>query len=83
MPQQRALAATTDTHNHECLAAMNVKRDVIEHSAIAECVNKIGYFDEGRVSLHQRNDECRMVNDELMTNARSSEILRFAVPLMH
>src|SRR6266536_1739513 len=62
MPEQRALAAATDPHDHECLAAMNIKRDIVEHGAIAECPSDVGYFDEVRGRHGEDNDEARMAN---------------------
>src|SRR5262249_8809925 len=46
MPKQRALAATAPAHDNERLPPVNVKRDVIEHCAVAECVYQIRYFDD-------------------------------------
>ncbi len=57
MPEQGALAATTAAHNDERLASMNVERDLIEHCAITESPDERQYFDDGRVSGHDQNDE--------------------------
>ena len=46
MPEQGALAATAATHDDERLASMNVKRDIIEHRAIAESPDQMFYLDD-------------------------------------
>jgi hypothetical protein len=56
MAEQRALAATAPAHNHECLAAIDSERDIVDHSAIRESSDQIDNFDDGRVR-HEDNDE--------------------------
>jgi hypothetical protein len=67
VPEQGALAATAAPHDDERLASMNVERDTIEYHAIAESPDEMFYFDDGRVSGHEQNDECRMPKHELMS----------------
>jgi hypothetical protein len=57
MTEQCALAATTAAHNHQSLATMDVERQLVEHSAIAEFPDEILYFNDCGVSGHARNDE--------------------------
>src|SRR5713101_3725154 len=46
MPKQCALAATAPPHDHERLAAMDAKRNVVDHSAVSKPSDKIDNFDD-------------------------------------
>jgi hypothetical protein len=48
--KERAFPATASAHDHECLAAANIERNVVDHRAISEFSDKIGNFDDWRVS---------------------------------
>src|SRR5437899_13084310 len=47
MPEQCALAATAPAHDHERLAAMDGKRNVVDYRAVSEPSDKIDNFDDG------------------------------------
>ena len=65
MAEQRALAAAAPAHNHECLAAIDPERNIVDHRAIPESSDKIDNLDDGRVRRHgKKNDEIRMTKHE-------------------
>src|SRR5262249_4283705 len=46
VPEQSALAATTAAHNHERVATIYVKGEIVEHGAISESPDEMVYFDD-------------------------------------
>jgi hypothetical protein len=67
MAKQSTLSTAAAAHDNERLAAVNVKRNVVEHCPIAEFSDKVFYLDDGGVCRHDQNEEALMTNDELMT----------------
>src|SRR5437899_8891533 len=79
MPEQSALAATAPAHDHERLATVNVKRDVIEYRAVAEFPNEIDNLDDGfSISVHALKKKIP-VNTALVTNIASKACTTDAV----
>ena len=57
MAKQSTLSTAAAAHDNERFAAVNIKRNVIEHGAVSEFSDQIVDFDDGRVSGHGENDE--------------------------
>src|SRR5882724_1486779 len=47
MPKESTLSTAAAAHNNDCLTPVNVKGNVIEHCAVSEFSDKVGYFDDG------------------------------------
>ena len=47
MPEQRALSTTAAAHDNQCLASMDVERNIVKHLAISESPDEIVYLDDG------------------------------------
>src|SRR5882724_9311458 len=79
MPEQSTLPTTTAAHDNERLATVNVKRNVIDHRAVSEFSDQIGYFDDGfSVSIHALKKKIP-VSMALVTSIASSACTTEAV----
>ena len=54
MPKESTLSTAAAAHNNECLAPVNVKRNVIENRTFSEFSDEVVDFDDGGT---QNNDE--------------------------
>jgi len=57
VPKESTLSTAAAAHNNNCLTPVNVKRNFIEHRAVAESSDEVFYFDDGRVRHGKANDE--------------------------
>ena len=79
MPEQRALAATAASHNHQRLATMDIERNIVEHRSIPESADKIVYFnDDFSVRIHEPKKKID-VNSALVTNIANKDCTTAAV----
>jgi len=79
VPKQRAFTATTAAHDNDRFAPVNAKRDVIEHCAIAEFSDKVGYFNDFfSIGVHELKKKIP-VSTAFITNIASNACTTDAV----
>src|SRR4029453_5585023 len=72
-------SATAAAHDHERVAPVNVKRNVIEHHPVSEFSHEIGYFDDGfSVRIHTPKKKIP-VSTAFITNIASNACTTEAV----